>query len=132
MGSYKNVRPEIIAEYIAGNYTGKVVEVGIGRNWKVAEILAERGFEVVAVDVLDMRSKGGVRYFRDDVTNPRLEIYRNASLIYSIRPPVERYSCIVGVAKLVGADCLIRPFGNEFPNGRLVNYCGERFYVWEF
>jgi len=127
------VRPEIIAKYIAENYSGKVIEVGIGRNWTAAQILAERGFEVIAVDILDMKSNGKIKYFIDDVTNPDLEIYRNANLIYSIRPPVELYPHIIKLAKIVGADCLIRPLGNEFPDGgRLVNYSGEWFYVWMF
>ena len=127
------MRPEIIAEYIAKKYVGKVVEVGIGRNWTVAKFLVEKGFEVVAVDMLDMTSEGGVLYIRGDITNPDLDIYHDASLIYSIRPPVELYSHIIRVAKLVNADCLIRPLSNEFPvGGRLVNYNGERFYVWVF
>jgi len=127
------VRPEIIARYISKNYSGKVVEVGIGKNWTVARLLAKEGLEVFAVDILDLESDGEIRYITDDITNPKLEIYRDASLIYSIRPPMELYHHIIRVAKLVGADCLIRPLSNEFPDGgRLVNYGGEWFYLWSF
>jgi len=126
--------PEVIAEYICRHYSRKVVEVGIGYYWKVAEILANRGFDVIAVDFKEIPAEFKsrcIKFVVDDIMNPNLEIYEGASLVYSIRPPLELYSYIVAVARAVGADCLIRPFGNEFAvDGKLINYKGERFYVW--
>lgn len=120
---------EQIADYISKNYCGKVVEVGIGYNWKVALELKRRGFEVVATDVRVIPVVG-IEFFLDDVTNPRMEIYLNSSLIYSIRPPPEIVPYIVEIARKVNSDLLVRPFGNEFYSGKLVNYKGERFYIW--
>ncbi len=119
-----------IADYIARNYSGKVVEIGIGYYWKVAKELKRRGFEVVVTDRKPI-PVSDLKFHIDDVTQPDLRIYRGASLIYSIRPPPELVTYILRVSKSVGADCLIRPFGNEFFNGKLVNYRGERFYVWK-
>jgi hypothetical protein len=122
----------LIADYISRNYSGKVVEVGVGRRWDTAKELAEKGFEVIVVDVIDILPEG-LRYIRDDITNPDSRVYQNASLIYSIRPPVELYPYIIEIARKVRADCIIRPLSNEFPDGgELVNYIGERFYLWRF
>ena len=75
--------------------------------------------------------------FRDDIFAPDIEIYKNASLIYSIRPPVDFQEAMAGVAKEAGADLLIRPFGNEkagleryFKECKLVNYRKARFYLY--
>ena len=122
----------MLAEYISKNYRGKVVEIGIGRRLETAAELATKGFEVVAVDVINI-IPDNFTFFRDDVTDPEISIYRGASLIYSIRPPPELFPYIVRLAESVKADCIIRPLGNEFPvGGKLVNYGRERFYIWRF
>ena len=120
---------EVIAEYILKNYSGKVVEVCIGNYFRVAEKLSKK-LNVVCVDIKPKRISR-IRFYVDDIMKPNLSIYKNAELIYSLRPPLELYNHIVNVSKAVKADCLIRPFGNEFSNnGKLINYKGERFYVW--
>jgi uncharacterized UPF0146 family protein len=118
-----------IADYIHKNYSGKVVEVGIGYNWTVALELRRKGFNVIATDIREIPIRY-VNFVLDDVTNPKLEVYSGSSLVYSIRPPPEIVPYIVKVGKSVGADVLVRPFGNEFYDGKLVNYKGERFYIW--
>ncbi|MET1124929.1 MAG: UPF0146 family protein [Archaeoglobaceae archaeon] len=119
-----------LAEFIARRYSGKVVEVGIGSYVKVAEELVKRGLDVYATDVVVRKVPRGVRFFLDDVTSPKMEIYEGASLVYSIRPPPELYSAIARVAELVGADCIIKPL-HEVPRGRLLNYRGVSFYLIE-
>ncbi len=119
-----------LADYIARNYRGKVVEVGIGWYWDVAISLSKRSFDVVATDIREIPAEGGVRFVIDDVTKPNIEIYRGASLIYSIRPPPELFEAIRRTARAVGADALVKPLHNEFPEGwRLVNFNGLGFYV---
>ncbi|AIG97616.1 MULTISPECIES: UPF0146 family protein [Archaeoglobus] len=118
-----------IADYIAENYRGKVVEVGIGRFTAVAELLARRGFEVFATDVVERRAPEGCRFYVDDVTKPNLKIYEGASLIYSLRPPPELFSAIVEVSRKVGADCLIKPLYGDYMEARIVNYKGAQFYL---
>ena len=124
-----------LAHYISQNYAGKVVEVGIGNFWSVASYLANSGFEVIATDVKQLSPPEDVKFYIDDITRPRLEIYRNATLIYSIRPPPELFKHIVDVSASIGSDCIIKPIHNEFPGRdercRLVNHKGLSFYVWK-
>lgn len=122
----------LLAEFISKNYDPQVVvEVGIGKKWDVAVQLSTAGFEVIATDVMDI-DPSGFNSVKDDITNPDMRLYRNAGLIYSIRPPPELFSSIIDVAGSAGADCLIRPLGNEFPDGgELINYRGEKFYRWK-
>ena len=123
--------PEVIAEYILDRYSGKVVEVGIGYYPAVAVILSEK-LDVVATDSREVNAPSKIKFFVDDIFDPDLSIYQSASLIYSIRPPPELYRPLVSLAERVGADCLIRPFANEAPEGgKLVNYKGERFYIFK-
>ncbi len=121
-----------LAEFIAANYTGKVVEVGVGSYTEVAEYLAKFGFEVVATDVRVRKVPENVKFYLDDVSNPNIRIYEGSSLVYSIRPPAELFGHILRVAASVGADCIIKPLYGEYPGGKLVNYKGLSFYVFEF
>ena len=124
-----------LAEYILKSYRNKVVEVGVGNRPEVALLLKDM-IEVIVTDVID-REYPGIIFFRDDVFNPDIRIYRNASLIYSIRPPIDLQEAMAKIAKEVGADLLIRPFGNEkadlgriFKNYKLINYKKTRFYLY--
>ncbi len=127
---------EDIAEYILRNYRNKVVEVGVGNMPHVALLLKDR-MDVVVTDINEQKY-AGVRFCRDDIFNPDMGIYKNASLIYSIRPPVDIQEAIAKTAKEVGADLLIRPFGNEkvdlsrfYKNYVLLNYKKARFYLYQ-
>ncbi len=124
-----------IAEYILRNYKNKVVEVGVGNSPHVALLLKDV-MDVVVTDVNEQKYNG-LRFFRDNIFEPDMEIYRDASLIYSIRPPIDFQDAMAKVAIDVGADMLIRPFGNEkaelsryFKNCALVNYKKARFYLY--
>ncbi len=126
---------EDIAEYILKNYSNKVVEVGVGSLPQVALLLNDK-MDVVVTDVSEQKYTG-VRFCMDDIFSPDMGIYKNASLIYSIRPPIDIQEAMAKTAKEVGADLLIRPFGNEkadlnryFKNYALVNYKKARFYLY--
>lgn len=142
---------EDIAEYILKNYRNKVVEVGVGSLPQVALLLKDK-MDVVVTDVNETKHGGlmnpskideylwvhqKVKFCRDDIFAPDIGIYRNASLLYSIRPPIDIQDAMAKVANEVGADLLIRPFGNEkaelgryFKNYALVNYKKARFYLY--
>ena len=124
-----------IAEYILNNYKNKIVEVGVGNLPHVALLLKDK-LDVVVTDVNEQKY-AGVRFCRDDIFKPDMGIYRNASLIYAIRPPIDLQDAIASIAREVGADLLIRPFGNEkadlikyFKEYSLVNYKKARFYLY--
>jgi hypothetical protein len=144
---------EDIAEYILKNYSNKVVEVGVGSLPQVALLLQDK-MDVVVTDVNEQKYAGlmnpsktdeypwvhqRLKFCRDDIFNPDLKIYKNASLLYSIRPPIDIQEAMAKTAKEVGADLLIRPFGNEkadlhryFKNYALVNYKKARFYLYRY
>jgi uncharacterized UPF0146 family protein len=127
---------EDIAEYIIGHYRNKVVEVGVGSLPHVALLLKDK-LDVIVTDVNEQKY-AGVRFCIDDIFNPDMGIYRNASLIYSIRPPIDLQDAIAKIAKEVGSDLIIRPFGNEkadlnkyLKEYSLVNYKKARFYLYK-
>ncbi len=129
---------EDIAAYIRERYPAgcKIVEVGVGGHPEVARLL-QGDFDVVCTDV-SASGPGGVRYARDDIFKPEVALYVGASLIYSIRPPIDMQDCIAEVAKAVGADLLIRPFSSErtdlkkyYRNFRVINYKSAVFFMYD-
>ena len=127
---------EDIAEYILKNYKNKVVEVGVGGLPQVALALKDR-INVVVTDIKEHKYDG-IGFVVDNIFSPDMDIYKGATLIYSIRPPVDMQEAIARAAKNVGADLLIRPFGNEKTElGRIfrlcsvINYKRARFFLYK-
>lgn len=128
---------EDIAEFILNNYRNKVVEIGVGNLPHVALLLKDK-MDVIVTDINEQKY-AGVRFCRDDIFAPDMGIYRNASLLYSIRPPIDIQDAMAKTAKEAGADLIIRPFGNEkadlrkyYMDYKLVNYKKARFYLYRF
>ncbi len=126
-----------IAEYIINNYRNKVVEIGVGNLPQVALLLKDK-LDVAVTDINELKHNG-VPFYKDDIFNPDIRIYENASLLYSIRPPIDLQDAMAKTAGEVGADLIIRPFGNEkanlrkyYKDYRLVNYKKARFYLYRF
>jgi uncharacterized protein len=123
-----------LAQFIAENYRGRVVEVGAGFAAEVALGLQARGLDVVLTDK-EERLLGCLRVEKDDIFLPRLELYRGASLIYSIRPPLEMQLAMGLLALRIGADVLVRPLMDEVTElqgfaRQLVNRGEARFYLF--
>ena len=123
-----------IADFILRTYSGMVVEVGTGFVPEVA-LLLSRHLLVIATDK-ERRKVGGLSIEGDDIFEPRKELYLGASLLYSIRPPVEVQMAMGNLAKEIGADILIRPIGNEVADlpgfsRILVNQGNARFYLFK-
>ncbi|MFA6373824.1 MAG: UPF0146 family protein [Methanothrix sp.] len=123
-----------LAQFIGENYSGRVVEVGAGYFADVALGLQARGLDVLLTDK-EERLLGGLRVEKDDIFSPRLELYRGASLLYSIRPPLEMQLAMGQLASLIGADVLVRPLMDEVAQlpgfaRRLVNRGEARFYLF--
>ena len=96
--------------------------------------LLARGLDVVLTDK-EERLLGNLRVEKDDIFAPRMELYQGASLLYSIRPPLELQIAMGELAAQVGADILIRPLQDEVAElpgfaRRLVNAGEARFYLF--
>jgi uncharacterized UPF0146 family protein len=124
---------EDLASFILQNYKGRIVEVGAGH---VADVAARlKTLDLVATDRED-RSIGEISILADDIFSPRREIYQGASLIYSLRPPIEVQIAMGDLAREIGADILVRPLGDEVAELKgfsrtLVNLGDARFYLFK-
>jgi uncharacterized UPF0146 family protein len=121
-----------LAEFIRNNYGGRVVEVGVGRKSDVALLLEP--LEVVATDI-ENRPAHQLSFMEDDIFSPREEIYEGASLLYSLRPPLEVQLAMGDLALKLGADVLIRPLEDEIAElpgfaRSLINLGEARFYLF--
>ncbi|RAP49621.1 MAG: hypothetical protein BZ133_07345 [Methanosphaera sp. SHI613] len=123
------------AEYIISNYgdASLIVEVGVGNILEPSSILKEK-LEDCTIKCTDIYPSND-EIIKDDITNPNYEIYENADLIYSIRPPEELQKSISDVAASVECDCILKPFSSEAlsfkirPKFKLINYKKEVFYL---
>ncbi|MGB3943970.1 MAG: UPF0146 family protein [Methanothrix sp.] len=136
--SKENIRGPVrggadLARFILARYSGKVVEVGVGAAPEVA-LSISGAVDLVATDRRS-RTMEGIAVIGDDIFSPDLDLYRGASLIYSIRPPLEIQIAAGRVALEVGADLIVRDLAGEvadIPGLRrtLVNFGEARFYLF--
>ena len=101
-----------IGRYIAMHFR-RVVEVGVGNNFEAARVIHEAGVGIVCTDVREREPPVGIRFVRDDVTRPRMDLYRDADCIFAIRPGEEMMLPLVALASEVGADLLVYHLGFE-------------------
>lgn len=122
-----------LARFILDRYSGKVAEVGVGCVPEVALLLAPH-IEVFTTDKTG-GAFGGLAVVGDDIFSPNLDLYLGASLLYSIRPPLEMQIAMGKLAQKVGADVIIRPLADEVAripgfSRTLVNEGEARFYLF--
>ncbi len=126
-----------LAEYVRAKYPAgaRVVEVGVGRCPDVALLLKDH-FDLTCTDVADPGIPG-IRFVRDDIFRPDQRLYRDAVLVYAVRPPPDLQPAIAKVAAAAGADLIIRPFSSEqadlrryFRHSQCVNHKGAFFYLY--
>ena len=111
----------LIAEFIVREYPNatKIVEVGVGRTPFTAYLLKRliKNLRMIVIDkdprIINEIMSSEVEALVDDVLSPTIEIYRDADLIYSIRPPFELFSAIVRIGELVGSDVIIIPLAED-------------------
>ena len=114
-----------------------IVEVGVGYYLNVAKILKSYGINVIVVDikedVIERAKREGLNGQVDDIFNPKLEIYKHADLIYSIRPPRDLQYQLLKLSKRYKVPLIIRPLSGEFvvDGLKLINYRGEVLYIHE-
>jgi hypothetical protein len=118
---------DLLIDYLSRRYR-RVVEVGIGSYPGVARALQDRGLTVTATDI-DPRTEE-VPVVRDDLWEPRLEVYRDAQAIYAIRPPPELLPPLKELARRLAVDLIVKPLAGEPCDGQLVSTAGSFFYVY--
>lgn len=109
----------------------KVVEIAIGNFFAVANYLKNNNSENIDFNAIDI-NPGNFNIVFDDITDPNMEIYDGADIIYSIRPPQELQPYISDIVTKTGAILIIKPLFNEDLNlnlpMKLVNYKKAVFY----
>src|SRR5437773_5132022 len=104
-----------LVEYIGENYSraSKIVELGVGSRIEVAGRIKKHLplAEVLVMDNDDasvrLHLTSPVRAVADDVMSPQMPIYKDATLVYSIHPPLEIVGPMVELAGRVGAELLV-------------------------
>jgi len=89
------------------------VEIGVGRRPDVARALAAAGLEVVATDVRERAVPDGVRFVRDDVTDPDRSVYAGADVLYARNLPPELQRPALSLARDVGARLCFTTLGGD-------------------
>lgn len=107
----------------------KIVEIAIGKFSRVYDYLSNHeNIGLISTDI----DPDNENIIFDDIINPNLDIYKNAKIIYSIRPPQELQSYIENIANKVGAILIIKPLFNEDitinSKMKLINYKKAVFY----
>ncbi len=107
-----------------------VVEVAIGKRTDIAAALADRGVAVMATDVRDRTTPEGVRFVRDDLTDPDASLYRGAEILFAQNLPAELQRPTLELAETVGAKFVFTTLGGEQPAVPVVREAvpGETLY----
>ncbi len=91
----------------------ELIEVGVGDRPDVAAALTERGCHVTATDLYDRTVPAPVRFVRDDVTDPDLEVYAGVDAVYALNCPPELQGPLAGTAAAADAECLFTTLGSD-------------------
>ncbi|WP_455645107.1 UPF0146 family protein [Methanosphaera sp.] len=126
---------ENFSDYIIQNYANsdKIVEVGVGKILEPSTLLKQK-LPKTTINLVDINPSDKT-IIKDDITKPTSEIYENADLIYSIRPPEELQVDIFKLSEKFNCDILIKPLFTEeinykFQNKiKLVNYKKMALYL---
>ncbi|WP_295116035.1 UPF0146 family protein [uncultured Methanobrevibacter sp.] len=121
-------------EYIlneSGEKKVRIVEVAVGKFDRISQMLEEKdNITLIKTDILPDNDS----VIKDDITNPNMELYRDADIIYSIRPPSELQPHLVELKRKTNAMLIIKPLTGEELNTprvnmQLKNYKKASFYV---
>ena len=111
----------------------KIVEIGAGKFQTISKNLSENeNIDIVMTDI----DPADENIIRDDVFNPNMNIYKDADILFSIRPPAELQEAIMKIRDEVNATLIIKPLFNEDLNMKtkkmkLKNYNRASFYIYE-
>lgn len=109
----------------------KIVEIAVGKFDGVYQYLNKN--EHITIIKTDI-SPNDNEVIKDDITNPNLKLYKDADILYSIRPPSELQPYIEELSQKVNGMFIIKPLCNEDLNiksrkAKLKNYKKASFYI---
>lgn len=116
---------------LVGDGQVKIVEVAVGKFDKIYRILdGKKNIEIIKTDI----NPNNDDVIKDDITNPDFNLYKDVSLIYSIRPPSELQPYLVNLANKLNCQLIIKTLTNEDlnttgANMKLKNYKKASFYI---
>lgn len=125
---WQDFRDYIISE--SENKNVKIAEIGVGKFDRIANELSQKeNITLIKTDIAPADDS----IIRDDVRNPNLDLYSDADIIYSIRPPSELQPYLVKLALKVDSQLIIKPLTNEDLNTdkvkmKLKNFRKASFY----
>ncbi|MBQ2961706.1 UPF0146 family protein [Methanobrevibacter sp.] len=111
----------------------KIVEIGAGKFQTISNNLSkDEKIDVIMTDI----DPANENIIRDDVFNPNMDTYKDADILFSIRPPAELQEAIMKIRDEVDATLIIKPLFNEDLNMKtkkmkLKNYNRASFYIYE-
>ena len=111
----------------------RIVEIGAGKLQTISKNLSENeNIDIVMTDI----DPADENIIRDDVFNPNMNIYKDADILFSIRPPAELQEAIMKIRDNANATLIIKPLFNEDLNMKtkkmkLKNYNRASFYIYE-
>ncbi|MDR3063807.1 MAG: hypothetical protein LBU40_06710 [Methanobrevibacter sp.] len=109
----------------------KVIEIAVGKFFDVSNYLKKSNYNEIDLILTDINPDNS-KIIKDDVFNPNFEIYNNADIIYSIRPPYELQENIMKLANRENAILIIKPLYNDEVYKKekmeLKNYKKTNFY----
>lgn len=111
--SHSRRNPETLLEALADFES--LVEIGIGRRTDIAAALTARGASVTATDVHDRSVPDEVRFVRDNIVDPNIEVYEGSDALYALNLPPELHRPTLEVAREVDAAFLFTTLGGDQP-----------------
>ncbi|AMK15818.1 UPF0146 family protein [Methanobrevibacter olleyae] len=111
----------------------KIVEIGVGKFQTISKNLSKNdNIDLIMTDI----DPDNENITKDDVFNPNMNIYKNADILFSIRPPAELQEAIMKIRDKINATLIIKPLFNEDLNIKthkmqLKNYNRASFYIYE-
>ncbi|EFW92126.1 hypothetical protein ZOD2009_11635 [Haladaptatus paucihalophilus DX253] len=108
-----HIRDEIVTRL--ADYP-RAVEVGIGNRPDVADELAATGVAVTATDIRPRTVPEGVEFRLDDVTDPVVDVYESADVIYAQNLPPELHRPALSVAEECDSVFVFTTLGGDQPS----------------
>ena len=108
----------------------------VGFNFKVALKLKELGRDIIVLEwnlkAIEKAKELGLKAYVDNIFTPNLAVYKDASVIYAIRPTREIIKPMLELGKRVKVPVYIVTFSLDvMPKSlKLENYKGIPIYSW--